>query len=240
MSFFDSFQGGIAGRDSDRSLIKPGKKAKNTEFATRMYRNLGSYEIALYTFRGFYKMPKGFLSEAERELFYPRLDAYGLSLRGPGLGGIANFEFAFYNSLEDRSGDNRLIENSMIKYLVGYDKDLGNDLRIGLQYLIEHMLDYDNYREALLSADFRRDKYRHLTTFRITKLFKDQTAETNLFTFFSPSDMDVYLRPNISYKVTDDWKLTTGANLVWGRDDHTEFGQMKHNKNIYLRVRYSF
>lgn len=240
LSFFDSLEGGIAGRNSDRFLKEPPNQAENSEFALRLYRNLDRYEVALYGFRGFYKSPRGYLSEAEHRLFYPRLDAYGASVRGPAAGGIANFEFAYYNSRQDEEGNNRLIENSSTKYLIGYKKDLGNDLTLAGQYLFEHTLNYDNYKRALRPGDFRWDKNHHLLTFRITKLFKNQTVKLNLFTFYSPSGQDLYLRPSLAYDLTDSFKLTVGANLIWGRDDHTEFGQFEHNKNIYLRARYSF
>ncbi|MFO8052484.1 MAG: hypothetical protein R6U54_00795 [Candidatus Omnitrophota bacterium] len=240
LSFFDSLEGGIAGVNSDRFLKEPANQPKNSEFALRLYRNIDSYEVALYGFRGFYKSPRGFLDEAAHKLFYPRLDAYGASIRGPAAGGIANFEFAYYNSRQDSNGDNRLIENSTTKYLIGYKKDLGSDLTLGGQYLFKQILNYDNYKRALRPDDFRGDKNHHLLTFRITKLFKNQTVKVNLFTFYSPSDQDFYLRPSLAYDLTDSFKLTFGANLIWGRDDHTEFGQFEHNKNLYLRARYSF
>jgi hypothetical protein len=240
LSFFDSLESGIAGMNSDRFLKEPANQPENSEFALRLYRNINSYEVALYGFRGFYKSPRGYLDEAAHKLFYPRLDAYGASIRGPAAGGIANFEFAYYNSRQDSNGDNRLIENSSTKYLIGYKRDLGNDLTVGAQYLFEHTLDYDNYRKSLLADDFRWDKNHHLLTFQITKLFKNQTVKVNLFTFYSPSAQDCYLRPSLAYDLTDSFKVTVGANLIWGRDDYTEFGQFEHNKNIYLRARYSF
>ena len=240
LSFFDPFQHGIAGIQSDRALIEPGHSLEHAEFASRVYRNYGSYEAAGYMFHGHYRLPRGYLDEMKRELFYPRLDVYGASLRGPGFGGIVNAEFGFYRSPQDNNGDNRLIENSSVKYMMGYDKDLGNDLRLGVQYLYEQTLDYDNYLDALLPQDYVWDECRHVTTLRITKLYKNQTVRAGLFVFYSPSDHDGYLRPTIDYDLSDAWKLSCGANLAWGKDTHTEFGQMEHNKNIYVRVRYSY
>jgi hypothetical protein len=52
--------------------------------------------------------------------------------------------------------------------------------------------------------------------------------------------MDGYLRPSVEYDITDNWKADLGANLAWGRDDYTEIGQSENNRNIYVRVRYSF
>jgi len=240
LSFFDPFQGGIAGTNSDRHLIGPPKNLENAEYAFRFYRNFESYETAVYIFRGHYTSPRGYLSEMDRQLFYPRLDVYGMSIRGPGFGGIVNAETGYYNSRQDEAGDNRLIENPAFKLLFGYSKNLGNDLSLGFQYLFEQILEYDNYSKALLSADYVWDQYRHLNTLRITKLYKNQTLRANLFIFFSPSDLDGYVRPSIDYDISDALKLTLGANLPWGEDVYTEFGQTEHNKSIYTRIRYSF
>ena len=240
VSFFDSFTGGIAGTNSDRTLLEPSRDPEDAEYASRLYRNFGSYETALYFFRGHYKLPQGYLNELDHELFYPRLDVYGASIRGPGAGGIVSFEFGFYNSRQDDKGDNRLIANSMNKFLFGYAKDLGNDLSAGVQYLFEQTLQYDNYLNALLPNDFVWDRYRHLLTLRLTKLFKNQTVKANIFTFYSPSDKDGYVRPSVDYNMNDNLILSLGANLAWGRDNYTEFGQMARNKNIYTRIRYGF
>lgn len=240
LSFYDSTRGVITGDEADRDFNKPEKTVENMELALRAYRTFGSFEAALYYYRGFYNEPQGILDAATEQFFYPRLGVYGFSIRGPVLGGIGKFEAGYYDSREDRGGRDSSIENSSIKYLAGYARDMGNDLSIGAQYLIEEMLDYDSYRAALDPDQPARDEFRHLLTLRIMKLMKDQTVEAGLFTFYSPSDSDVYLRPSIGYKVTDSIKVTAGANIFAGRDDHTEFGQLERNDNIYTRFRYSF
>jgi len=240
LSFLDTFQKGIAGTNSDRRLIEPPNQLNNTEYALRLHRTFNSYEAAVYYFYGFYEMPRGYKNETNKELFYPPLNVYGASLRGPFLMGIGNIEIGYYDSRDDRKGDDRLIENSSFKLLTGYEKDMGNDFRIGVQYLYEEILDYDNYREALLVQDYRWDEYRHLLTLRLTKLLWAQTLHLGFFTFYSPSDEDTYLRPTVSYDVNDHLTTTLGANLIWGKDDSTEFGQMERDSNIYFRLRYSF
>ncbi|MFP4472546.1 MAG: hypothetical protein ACLFPX_01575 [Candidatus Omnitrophota bacterium] len=240
LSFFDSFQNGIAGRESDRSIIEPARQFSNTEYAARIYRTIDSHEYALYYFRGFSKAPRSYKDQAARELKYRRIDAYGASVRGAFAGGIGNLEAGYYYSREDPDGTNRLIENSLAKYLAGYTKDLGNDLQVGFQYLFEQRLDYSEYISNLLPEDYYWDEYRHVVTNRITKQFNRQTVTLNVFTFFSPSDRDGYFRPTLAYDVTDNWKVTVGASIFWGPDDQTEFAQMKRNKNVFFRVRYSF
>ena len=64
--------------------------------------------------------------------------------------------------------------------------------------------------------------------------------ELSLFTFFSPDELDTYIRPRITYKIIEPLAIVVGANLMFGRDDYTFFGQLKENTNVYARLRYSF
>ncbi|MGE5280043.1 MAG: hypothetical protein ACM3L6_04790 [Deltaproteobacteria bacterium] len=240
LSFFDSFQGGVAGLASDRKLTGPGLRPGNFEYALRVYRPVGSAEAAVYAARGFDKMPRSYLNEAARELFYERQDVYGGSWRGPVLGGIGSVEFGYVRSPQDARGDNRLIANSMVKAMAGFEKDLGSDWKVGFQYYYEETLDYGPYRDALLPQDFSWPRRRHVVTNRITKLFKNQTVRVTLFTFYSPSDGDGYARPSVTYDITDRWQLTVGASAPWGDDGTSEFGQFAKNKNVFMRVRYNF
>ncbi len=240
LSFFDSYQGGIAGRQSQRTAIRPAHQGNNAQYALRLYRTFGSNEAALYYYRGFDPSPRSYLDEADRMLMYERLDAYGASIRGPFAGGIGNAEAGYYRSRQDGSGGDRLVENSMLKWMAGYEKDFGNDLKAGVQYLFEQKLNYADYSAALLPRDYFWDEYRHLLTQRITKLYKNQTVMAGIFNFWSPSDKDGYVRASLAYDLTDQWKLTFGVNLPWGEDGITDFGMMKKNRNAFLRVRYSF
>ncbi|MDD5246598.1 MAG: hypothetical protein PHS09_04310 [Candidatus Omnitrophica bacterium] len=241
LSAYDPFQNRIAGRDSSQQYWKePYQRGENIQYALRLYRNFSSNEAALYYYRGFDESPSSYANEAAHELFYERLDIYGCSLRGPFLSGIANFEAGYFHSPQDSSGSNRLVKNSSVQALLGYEKDLGNDLKLGFQYLYEQMLDYSQYHAALTPQDLSSDEHRHLLTNRITKLFKNQTVELSLFNFYSPSDQDGYFRGYLAYNINDRWKATFGANIPWGAGFTSDFASMKKNKNIYLRLRYGF
>lgn len=240
LSFFDTFKGKISGRESERNAVKPSRQANNTQYALRLYKNIEDKELALYYLRVFDPFPKSYLDEINHQLFYERLDVYGFSIRGNFLRGIGNLETGYYYSRQDKSGNNRLIENSLFKAMLGYEKDLGNDLKVGIQYQYEQKLKYGNYRDSLLANDFIWDEYYHLLTQSIRKLFKQQTVSVAFFNFYSPSDKDGYVRFSISNDINDHWKITLGANVPWGEDEQSNFAQMKKNKNIYLRLRYSF
>lgn len=126
-----------------------------------------------------------------------------------------------------------------MRFLAGYTQDIGKDFTAGLQYYVEHMTDYDQYKDSAPSG-LNRDRDRHLVTVRLTKLLMNQNLRCSLFTYFSPSDKDVYMRPNVNYKASDNLALEAGANVFFGDYPDTFFGQFQNDTNIYAAVRYSF
>ena len=240
LSFFDGITSQIVGKDASVVLAKPPQTLANMEWAVRLLRQFGSYEVALYGFKGFFHSPLGVRDPARRELFFPELAVYGGSVRGPALGGIANLELGYYDSLEDQVGGNPFVENSSMKYLVGYERQAWSDFTLGLQYFVEQMLHFETFKASQPPGAPCRDEFRHLLTLRLTQLLRYQTVELSLFVFFSPSDLDYYLRPVASYKITDQLTGVLGANLFGGAKESTAFGQLEANDNVYLRLTYGF
>lgn len=62
----------------------------------------------------------------------------------------------------------------------------------------------------------------------------------SLFTYYSPSNQDFYLRPKISYRIDDRWTAELGGNIFGGKKDYTFFNQFHNNTNIYASIRYGF
>ena len=239
LSFFNPFANRIAAPGESLSTRKPAATLENTELAVRFYRTFGSYEGALYGFRGFFKEPVG-IDPAERTLIFPKLSAYGASLRGPFLQGIASFEFGYYDSREDRTGTNPLIENSSLKYLLGYERELRTDFTVRAQYYLEQMLDYGAYKASLSPGAPEMKEYRHLLFLRLTQLLRYQTVELSFIGFYGPSDRDGMVNPQVSYKITDRLSVASGANVFFGKKDFTQFGQLDKDDNLYLRLRASY
>jgi len=48
------------------------------------------------------------------------------------------------------------------------------------------------------------------------------------------------MRPNIHYKINDNFAVEGGANIFLGDHPHTFFAQFHRNTNIYTTVRYNF
>ena len=197
------------------------------------------YELAAYGYWGFWKSPAG-TDTASGKAISPKLSVYGASARGPVGKGIGNVELGYYDSRDDRSGNNRLVRNGEARLLVGYEQEAAKDFTVGVQYYLEYMLDYAACSRTLPAGTPVADKDRHVVTIRLTQLLMDQNLEMSLFTFYSPSDADTYLRPHIGYKVDDHWSVEVGANIFFGLDAHTFFAQFEKNTNVYFGLRCSF
>ena len=88
--------------------------------------------------------------------------------------------------------------------------------------------------------DLEPDEHRQLLTNRLTYRAGRDRHSWSLFTFYSPSDDDFYLRPAYTYRHDDHWTLTAGANLFDGKQPQTFFSQLQDASNAYLRIRYIY
>jgi hypothetical protein len=242
ISYWSPMLGRPAGRDDIIHAEHPDDSFSDDEIALRLYREIGSFEAALYGYDGFWKSPAGMDLKTGRATF-PRLAVYGASVRGPLAGGIVNAEVSYYDSKDDRSGGDPFVDNSQFRTLVGFERDLpevANDFTVGLQWYLESMLDYGAYRDASPPGTHLKDAHRHVLTLRVTKRLLSQNLDLSLFAYASPSDADGYVRLNANYAIDDQWSVFAGVNVFFGKDDTTFFGQFEKDTNAFLGARWSF
>jgi hypothetical protein len=227
--------------DATRTEIHPETAIENTEAAVRLYRYIGNWDAALYAYRGFWRQPGvRFTDPTSAEYFFPELTAYGASTQAGILGGVVSLETGYYDSREDRDGKDPTVPNSQIRALAGYQRQVWTDFTAGVQYYTEWMMDHSAYREFLPAGSPEQDELRHLITLRLTQLLRYQTLRLSIFAFYSPSDWDAYVIPEVRYSFTDALWGAIGANLFGGEEDTTFFGQFDENDNIFVTARYAF
>jgi hypothetical protein len=235
---FDPFSG-VA-----RTTQEPSVGLENTELAARVYGTTWGFDTALYLYRGFFRIPALQPNQMTMPTLivetFPRLAVYGASTRGNALGGVVSAEVGYYDSLDDQAGHNPAIPNSSFRYLVGYQQQPWEDFTVGLQYYGELMFHYDAYRATLPSGFPDQDQHRQLLTLRLTQLFWNQTLRLGIFAFYSPTDQDYYLIPEVRYSVTDNLWMSATGNIFGGRHTTTFFGQLGENDNLAVTVRYEF
>ncbi len=239
ISYFNGQSGRRAGRNAIVQAATPDRWFEDDEIAGRLYQNFRGLELALYAYRGRWKSPGGFDPNTGQATF-PALSVYGGSARGALWRGIGNIEVGYYDSEDDAEGDDPLIRNSEFRFLAGYEQEVVTNLSAGLQYYLQRLSDYTDYVRTLPAGSAKADENRHVLSLRLTQLLMNQDLTLSLFTYYSPSDADAYLRPKAAYKIDDFWSVALGGNLFFGEEDHTFFGQFEKNNNVYASVRYGF
>jgi hypothetical protein len=237
-SFFSPFAGGNVAPDPHLSAIDPDHSFANGEFALRLFRTIDGREYAVYAYSGYFKQPNAMTPSFEAT-FAPMSSA-GASLRQPAGPGLFNAEFAYYDSRDDRDGSDPLIPNGQLRFLLGYEWEAKPNFTVGLQYYIERTLDHGALLANSPFPQYEPDEHRHLLTNRLTYRAGRDRYTWSLFTFYSPSDSDFYLRPVFTYRHSDAWSLTAGASLFGGNDEHTFFSQLQDASNAYLRFKYNY
>jgi hypothetical protein len=237
-SFFSPLAGTIVAPEPPLAAAVPEKTFANGEFALRLFRTVAGREVALYAYRGYFKQPSALTPDLE-PAFAP-LSVYGASLRQPAGPGVMNAEFAWYASRDDDDGTDPLIPNDQVRLLAGYEWEAAPRFTVGLQYYLEWTLDYGELLAGTPTPSFAPEEYRQLLTNRLTYRSGRERYTWSLFTFFSPTDRDVYLRPQMTLRYSDTWTFVAGGNLFAGAKSHTFFGQFEDAGNVFLRLRFNY
>ena len=237
--FFDPFAA-----IPNQQEMKPASRLSNTELALRLYRQVWDFDVSLYAYRGFWRDPSVRVDKpvapTTATRFFPALSVYGASAQRGLFAGVLSLEGGYYDSRQDRSGNDPPIPNSQWRLLAGYQRELWEDFVAGVQGYAELMADYGAYRHALPAGMPRQDEFRAVGSIRLTQLLDYQMWRLSVFAAYSPTDADYFLQPEASYKLTDQLSAAVGANIFGGQRDTTFFGQFEGDDNAFFRVRLDF
>ena len=228
----------------NRETVKPGPiKHGQGDIGLRAYRDVAGYDAALYLYRGFQRTPSmrpdNMAAPTKITYFYPKLAIYGASLSGRAGEGVLSLEAAYYDSPDDRAGNDFAVPNSQTRLLAGYQIQPVEDVSRGFQYYAEPMHDY-GASLATLPAGFPVDKrWSHTVTARLTQFFLHQTLRLSAYASYNASNGDHFVNPELRYSFTDRVWGAVGANLFGGKP-WGQFGQLARDDNVYLQARYEF
>jgi len=185
-------------------------------------------------------MPDNPMMPTKLTFFYPKLTVYGASLQGKALDGVVSLEAGYYDAIEDRNGNDPMMPNSQTRFLVGYQRQLWEDFTVNVQYYAEYMHDYAEYKKNLPPGLPQERRLFELVAVRLTQFLMHQTLRLSWFSFWSPSDGDYLLNPEVKYNFTDHIWAALGGMVFGNGEKWSQFGQFDKNDNIYFQLRYEF
>jgi hypothetical protein len=220
------------------------QQTNNDQWSSRIATNKNGIEYALYGYKGFWPTPAGMTTEQSQSSqlvpYFPKMNAWGASIRMVLAGGLFNAEYVSYNSIEDNKGKNPFVANGQQRLLLGFEREVIKDLTASVQFYLEHTKHYDEFIANSFTPETEVDKNRQLLTLRLTYVTLQQKLIYSLFNFYSPTDKDGYVKPSVTYRYNDQWSFSAGANLFWGDENYTFLGQHQQNSNAWLRVKAQF
>lgn len=217
-------------------------KPSAPEYAIRFKTNVGQSELALYGYHGFEKSPQSLavnFSKMTGQPVFQKLSVVGGSVTAPIWGGIASAEIGHYNRIFDNPNVSDLLtipNYDESKLLIGFDRELIQNLTAGVQYLYEYS--HKSESEGLINQD--TSKRRSLVTLSLMYQALQNKLNVHWFSFISPSDEDGYHRLKAIYKPNDQWQYSIGANYFWGQKPTSFFGQFEDGSNAYFSIRRFF
>jgi hypothetical protein len=155
-----------------------------------------------------------------------------------------------YVRTQDEAGDNPEIKNPYLFAVIGGDRDFFQYLNVNIQYLFHYTQSFQNpdsihnpvyqgidIANNLLS--FQTHQVLHGFSLRLNYKWLNESLETGLNGIAFFNDGDFVLRPKITYKVTDNLRLSLGADYYSG-SNNTVLGRLKDNNTAYFEIRYGY
>lgn len=231
-----------------RVLELPARDFANAELAVRVDTRIFNIDLAAYGHRGRWRTPSLRFDDPMMPttaiFYYPRLDTAGASASLSILGAVLSLEGAYYDSRDDRRGDNPFCPNSQVRGLAALQASPIADMVLSVQYYVEWMQKFKDY-EATWPPSFapmKQDEYRHAVTAKITQALFSQRLTLSVFGYYGITEKDVLVQPMLTFKVSDRFVVTLGGTFIEGPLDRpfAMVGQFRGNDNVFVLLSHYF
>lgn len=228
---------------------RPDEGVKSTQYAVRAYGSIDGWDLGISWYDGFDDLPAvhqdttvlaGF-TEAEVTMAptYHRRRAIGMDL-ATNFGAFGIRSEAAYYLTEDWDGNDPAIDDPYFLYTIGVDRSFlnalaGNDLYVLVEWIHEVKVPARNtkygttdlnhvLRKSVVGkADLSIGDYKKVTLEGVLNL----------------DNRDWWIRPGLSWSVTDGVQLLAELDLLGGPRD-SFFGAFRDNGRLHVRMKYSF
>jgi hypothetical protein len=155
-----------------------------------------------------------------------------------------------YRQAAGHSDANFFNKGDVFAAVIGVDRDISDSINVNVQYLLHHVIDYDDPRdipdpdlrlltEKAALVDNQLTRTQQGVSFRLAYTGLNDTLSVELAAVGYFSDESAALRPKVSYALTDALKIIGGVDLFFG-DSESLFGDLRKNRTAYVELRYGF
>ncbi|TDX51948.1 hypothetical protein [Orenia marismortui] len=254
-SFIDHFGLAPAARLEDEIMNSKSTKFEDGQFALRYTNSKDGYDYGFSFYQGKIKNPSMdqrslvklkqggydnsqiFLNDLD--LHYDDVTVFGAEFSSVLAGINSRAEFAYYLT-EDTSGDDPLVHNNKLAWIIGGDRDLPlHNMNLNLQIKSELILDKENVEDKEYDVDYADDYFTNMLVLKVSDKFKNETVLPELSLIYNLESADYILDNEVELKLKDDTSIKFNYKL-FGGDDNETFGQFKNNDYLSVTANYQF
>jgi hypothetical protein len=243
---------------------EPNNEWRNHSFALKLDRSGTGVDWSISYFQGWDLIPTAkvtnpggvvrFGPQGLFSIFQPtsvllrnqRIRAIGADAAIP-MGGFGWRAETAYVRSDDPHGIDPQARNPYWFTVAGADRDLTEDLNVNLQVYQRIVFNFEDPFQvgdplvrtiAVFNATIgnQLDRWQTGFTGRVRATWLQKTLAAELLGVFNANRTDFYLRPMVSYAITDIWKAYLGADVFNGRRD-SFFGRLENTSAVFVELR---
>jgi len=227
---------------------EPAHLLRHSELGMKLSKVSGAFDWSVSYFPGFGLLPTVRTGEPLFELYYAREQVFGADCaRNFGRVGFRS-EVAFSMPEAGRSVDPNASRRRLF-WVNGVDRTFLDNLNLNFQLFVRWMPHFEKPDVLVgpnpqtvggLNGIIRGQEagVSSGVTFRISKLWVNDTLRAELFAVTNFRRGDYYLRPLVTYDINDLTRVLIGANLYGGPQD-TQYGLLGPASGALVEIRHS-
>jgi hypothetical protein len=220
--------------------VKLNKVGEGLDWSVSYYRGFSLLPSA----RGLFTSP----TSATLEIHHDRIRVFGADVaRNYGRFGF-RAEMAYIDT--GSNGDDPARKLPFFYWVAGVDRTFFDNLNLNLQLFqrrARYFRDPQSFPDpgqrisAVLNSiiDVHPERVSNGMTFRIHDKWLNDTLEAEILAFINFTQTNHYIRPFVTYALSDRWKISVGGELYSGAPD-TQFGSIKADQGAFAELRYGF
>jgi hypothetical protein len=246
-SFFEPAKFPLPTKGVSIQLTQPAHTASDSEFALKLSKTGGEFDWSVSYFDGYSLRPSVAAAGSTLDLHYDRTQVLGAdAARNFGRFGFRS-EVAYTRPSDPHATDPNA-RNARLFWVAGVDRTFLENLNVNLQFFLRWMPHYDDpHRLSNPNAqnaatfntiiDGQQAQTSEGMTTRVSKLWFNDTLQAEIFAVVNVVRGDHFVRPLITYTVSDHVKVLMGANVYRGARD-AQYGVLGPNSGVFAEVRY--
>jgi len=247
-TFFEPARFPLPTGGADVVIQQPGHSVRNGEVGVKLNKVSGAFDWSVSYYRGYSLLPTVASADSVFQLYYSRMQVIGADCaRNYGRFGFRS-EFAYVLPQDHPSADPNATRARLF-WVSGLDRTFLENLNLNLQFFLRWMPRYQKpgdlpdgtarvASELNAIIDGQEVRASPGITFRVSNQWLNNTLRAEILSLINLARGDYYLRPLITYDVSDRTRVLFGANLYGGPRD-APYGIQRPDNGLFTEIRYA-